>query len=381
MGKKVSLKRVLRVLIIMLILLGLFYLVAPKYVTRALIYQHAGIEDYKIFENREVIAQNHHPWSFAKKETAIPEKHLKKMEAYDPVGFLLIQNDSIISERYWEDYDPDSYSNLFSATKSIVSLLVGIAHKKGYIDSLNQPVGDFLPEYKKGIKAKITIKDLLTMSSGLSWDESYGSLFSTTTQAYYGTDLESLVMDLDVTENPGERYEYLSGNTQILGILLTKATGMTMAEFAGKYLWTPIGAKHDALWSLDREGGLEKAYCCFNSNARDIARIGKLVLDSGRAYGKQLVEARYIKNATQPANYLVDEDGMENNFYGYHWWILKYKGKTVKYARGILGQYIFVLPGYDAVMVRLGHVRSDEYKNHHPLDVFVYLNAAFEMLN
>ncbi|MCF8217575.1 MAG: beta-lactamase family protein [Bacteroidales bacterium] len=381
MAKNVNLKRVVRVLVIMIILLGLFYLFAPRYVIRALIYQHVGIDDYPIFENRKVRAENYHSWAFTENKTKIPAHHLKKMKKYEPVSFLIVQNDTVISEHYWDNYGPDSYSNLFSSTKSIVSLLIGIANDKGYIDSLDQAVGDYLPEYNKGNKSKISIKDLLTMSSGLSWDESYGSLFSTTTQAYYGKDLESLVMDLEVIEKPGERYKYLSGNTQILGFLLTEATGMTMADFAGKYLWTPIGARHDALWSLDKKEGIEKAYCCFNSNARDIARIGKLVLDSGQAYGKQLISKEYLLNATQPADYLVDKNGKENNFYGYQWWIVNYKGTTVKYARGILGQYIFVLPDYDAVVVRLGHLRSEKYQGHHPIDVFVYLDAAFAMLN
>ena len=381
MIRNVKLKRILRVLLIMLILLGLFYVIVPKYVSRALVYQHVDIDDYKIFENRKVRAKNYQPWAAAENQKKIPEKHLSKMADYEPVAFLIVQNDTIVSERYWEDYGPDSYSNLFSSTKSVISLLVGIANEEGYIDSLNQSIGDFLPEYSKGKKTDISIKDLLTMSSGLNWDESYGSLFSTTTQAYYGKDIKKLVMDLDVIEKPGESFKYLSGNTQILGVLLTEATGMPLAEFAGKHLWTPLGAKHDALWSLDREGGMEKAYCCFNSNARDIARIGKLVLDSGKNSGKQVVSQKYILDATNPAGYLVDENGEENDFYGYHWWLLNYKGKTVKYARGILGQYIFVIPEYEAVVVRLGHLRSEKYKDHHPKDVFIYLDAAFDMLD
>lgn len=381
MIRNVKLKRILRVLVIMLILLGLFYVIVPKYVSRALVYQHVDIDDYKIFENRKVRAENYQPWAAAENQKKIPEKQLNKMADYEPVAFIIVQNDTIISERYWEDYGPDSYSNLFSSTKSVISLLVGIANEEGYIDSLNQSIGDFLPEYSKGKKADISIKDLLTMSSGLNWDESYGSLFSTTTQAYYGKDIKKLVMDLDVIEKPGESFKYLSGNTQILGVLLTEATGMSLAEFAGKHLWTPLGAKHDALWSLDREGGMEKAYCCFNSNARDIARIGKLVLDSGKNSGKQVVSQKYILDATNPAGYLVDENGEENDFYGYHWWLLNYKGKTVKYARGILGQYIFVIPEYEAVVVRLGHLRSEEYKDHHPKDVFIYLDTAFDMLD
>ncbi|MFO8086749.1 MAG: serine hydrolase [Bacteroidales bacterium] len=381
MKRKFSLGRLVSVFIIFAVLLGLFYLIAPKYVSRALIYQKVNIDDYTIFDNRKVKAKEPQPWLVNENLKAIPQHHLEQMMPYEPVAFLIVQDDRIVAENYWEDYSLSSYSNAFSSTKSIVSLLIGIAVDKGSIDSLGQAVGDFFPHYSKGKKAKITIRDLLTMSSGLNWDESYGRLFSTTTQAYYGENIKELVMELEAVEPSGQQFKYLSGNTQLLGQILSTATPYTMSNFASNYLWTPIGAEYDALWSLDEEGGYEKAYCCFNSNARDFARIGQLLLDEGRAYGKQVVSKDYIRQATTAASWLVDEDGDENDFYGYGWWLLNYKGKTVHYARGILGQYIFVLPDYDAVVVRLGHKRSDEYLNHHPKDVFIYLDAAFEMLN
>ncbi|MCF8330832.1 MAG: beta-lactamase family protein [Bacteroidales bacterium] len=373
--------RLLSILIIFIILLGLFYLIAPKYVSRALIYQKANIDDHKIFDNRKVAAGKHKPWPLKKTKLEIPEHHLKKMKEYDPVAFLISRHDTLICENYWDGYSTSSYSNAFSATKSIVSLMVGIALEKGYIKSLDQSAGDFFVQYSQEEKSEITIKDLLSMSSGLSWDESYGSLFSTTTQAYYGTDIKKLVMDLDVITKPGKEYKYLSGNTQLLGLLLSKVAPETLSELTSDNLWKPIGAKHDALWSLDKKGGYEKAYCCFNSNARDFARIGQLVLDSGKAYGKQVISSDYILKATEPATWLVDEDKKPVDFYGYSWWILNYKGKTIKYARGIKGQYIFVIPAYDAVVVRLGHKRSDEYLDHHPKDVYIYLDAAFDILD
>lgn len=379
--KSVFFKRALRVLIIFIVLLGAFYLIAPTYVSRALIYQKVNIDDYRIFDNRVIKAQAPKPWRVSERKKDIPEAHLEKMMPYEPVAFLVCRDARIISETYWEDYGPQSHSNAFSASKSIVSLLVGIAHDKGYIKSLDQPLGDYFMEYSKGEKAEVSIRDLLTMSSGLSWDESYGSLFSTTTEAYYGTDIKSLVMDLDLVEEPGKEFRYLSGNTQLLGLLLSKATKMPMGDFASEYLWTPIGAEQDALWSLDDEDGNEKAYCCFNSNARDFARIGQLLLDSGKAYGKQIISTDYLMEATTPASYLKDGKGEVVDFYGYQWWLMNYKGTEVKYARGILGQYIFVIPEYDAVVVRLGHKRSDVYKGHHPEDVFLYLDAAFEILN
>lgn len=373
--------RLLSVIIIFIILLGLFYLIAPRYVSRALIYQKANIDDYEIFDNRKVDAGEHHAWPVRQHNLKIPEGHFKKMREYDPVAFLISRNDTLICEEYWDGYSESSYSNAFSATKSIVSLMVGVALDKGYIKSLDQPLGDFFVHYAKGEKAKITIRDLLTMSSGLNWDESYGSLFSTTTQAYYGTDIKKLVMDLDVITEPGKEYKYLSGNTQLIGLLLADVAPKTLSEFTSEHLWKYLGAKHDALWSLDEEGGYEKAYCCFNSNARDFARIGQLVLDSGKAFGRQIISSDYILKATSPANWLVDKNGKPVDFYGYSWWIINYKGRTVKYARGIKGQYIFVIPSFDAVVVRLGHKRSDEYLDHHPKDVYIYLDAAFDMLD
>lgn len=374
-------RRLLIVLIIFLVLMGIFYLAAPKYVSRALIYQKVNIDDYEIFHNRRVKAEAPVPWQASEGNKEIPQQHLESMQEYKPVAFLVVKDKKIVSEHYWEGYDKESHSNAFSATKSIVSLLVGIAYDKGHIKSLDQPLGDYFPEYASGRKSEVTIRHLLTMSSGLSWDESYGSLFSTTTEAYYGTDISSLVMDLELVENPGEEFKYLSGNTQLLGLLVSEATGTSLSEFASRHLWTPVGAVQDALWSLDDEGGDEKAYCCFNSNARDFARIGQLVLDSGRAYGKQVISAEYLRQATSPASYLLDKHGEANNFYGYQWWIVNYKGHQVKYARGILGQYIFVIPDLNVVTVRLGHKRSKEYKEgHHPKDVFLYLDVTLDML-
>lgn len=381
MKRKYTLRRLIRILIIAIILLSLFLFFAPGYVSRALIYQKVNIDDYKIFENHRVKAENPVPWNKASKPESLHHRFKRRLDSMESVAYLVIRHDTIICEQYWEDYGKSSISNAFSATKSIVSLLTGIALEKGYIQSLDQPVGDFIDHFSKGKNKKLTIRHLLTMSSGLNWDESYGSLFSTTTQAYYGKDLNSLVSELDVVEKPGKQYKYLSGNTQLLGLLITRATNMSLSEFASKNLWTPIGARHDALWSLDKEGGLEKAYCCFNSNARDFARIGQLVLDSGRFQGKTIVPEEYMMEAVTPASYLKDENGNRNDFYGYQWWILEHQGRQVKYARGILGQYIFAIPEEDAVVVRLGHKRSTEYTGHHTNDVFLYLDAAFSILN
>jgi CubicO group peptidase (beta-lactamase class C family) len=141
-----------------------------------------------------------------------------------------------------------------------------------------------------------------------------------------------------------------------------------------------MGAEHDALWCLDKKDGLEKAYCCFNSNARDFARFGKLVLNHGSFNGKQVISEKYITETTTPARDLLDDEGKPLDFYGYQWWLVKRNGKYIPYMRGILGQYIFVIPEKNAIIVRLGRVRSKSYIGHHPSDVITYLEEGMKML-
>ncbi|MCM1170383.1 MAG: serine hydrolase [Bacteroides sp.] len=171
-----------------------------------------------------------------------------------------------------------------------------------------------------------------------------------------------------------------------VAFLLKKATGRNIADYASEKIWTPIEAEEDALWSLDRKDGMEKAYCCFNSNARDFARLGQLVLQNGYWHSKNgrvsVVDSAYVAQATSPASYLkaVLPDGTEApcTMYGYQFWLMNYKGHEVKYFRGILGQYIMVIPDLDMVVVRLGHKRASEYNVEwdYPVDMDVWLEAA-----
>ncbi len=150
-----------------------------------------------------------------------------------------------------------------------------------------------------------------------------------------------------------------------------------------KKLWKPIGAKNPALWSVDNPNGIEKAYCCFNSNARDFARIGQLILNDGMYDDIHVVSKAYLDSATRAAKYLVDNKGDLIDYYGYQFWVVNYKGYRIPFARGILGQYIFVIPGKNAVVVRLGHKRSDlrTIKPEMPDDVYLYLEAAMGILD
>lgn len=335
--------------------------------------------EYDIFANRELQTGTPQPWPMSVKYNSkvIPPDLAEKMNAISTGAFIVIQHDSIRHEEYWGDFSDKSCTNSFSMAKTVTSVLLGCAIQDGLIKSLDQPVGDFLPEYKEGELARITLRHLVTMSSGVAFDEDYVNPFAYPAEAYYGSDLRSLTMGYTtVTETPGKTFRYLSGNTQLLGFVIVKATGKPLADYATEKLWKPLGCEERAFWSLDVEGGNEKAFCCLNSNARDFARIGKLYLDSGRWNGKQIVPEDYALASVRPTG-LKNPDGSLNNTYGYSWWMIpEYKGHHIFYARGILGQYVLCIPDLDMVVVRLGEERLPGDSDDIPADVYYYLDAA-----
>lgn len=375
-------KRTIRILLYLAVFLLLVIISIPGHYKRALVYGHANIDDFEIFENRIVSNAQTIPWRHDSLYNLqiIDPAQLLIFDTFGTTAFVVIRDKKIIHEEYWDGANDTTRSNSFSVAKSIVSLLIGCLVDEGKVKSLDQPITDFLPEFKNTNGYKLRIKDLLTMSSGIDWDEGYSSLFSPTTKAYYGGQLAEQMLDLNVKKEPGKMFEYQSCDTQLLALLIEKASGKTLSDYASEKLWKPLGAEHPALWSLDRTGGVEKAYCCFNSTATDFARIGQMVLDSGQFNNQQIVSKAYLKEATSPASWVIGEDNNSLDYYGYQFWMLKHKGHKVVYARGILGQYIFIIPSLNSVVVRLGTARSEERVNNLPKDIFTYLDVAFTMV-
>jgi len=373
--------RFTRILLIVVAILAVAYAVCPQYLRKALVYQQAGIDDYRIFDNRVVAAGNYEPWSESPgyNRKNVPESYQGQFEKYKTVAFLVIRDQRILFERFWDGYSSDSKSNSFSMAKSIVSLLIGIALDEGAIQSVDQPIGDYLNEFSEGDKAKVTIRHLLEMSSGLSWDEAYSSAFSMTTKGYYGKDLPGLVLNQTVLREPGKFYDCKSGNTQLLAMILERATHQKVSSYASEKLWKPMGAQHDALWSMDNPKGVEKAFCCFNTNVRDFARLGQLILNHGKWNEKQLVSESYLDQALAPAIHLIDENGKNVDYYGWQWWLMKYRGYQVFFMEGINGQYVIVVPEMNTVIVRLGHKRATERINGTPADFFSWIDAGLEI--
>jgi len=360
------------------------YFCLPYYARQALIHLYPKIDDRELFF-RDTVSAPETPYLWAKSHdynrigfTAEETAYLDSMET---VSFLIVRKDSILVEDYRNGWSDSMTSNIYSCTKSIVSLLAGAAYDEGCIASLDDPVSEYIPSYTKGLQAEVTVKDLLTMSGGMAWDEAYSSLFSLTTHGYYGNDLFDLVTKLEVSEKPGLQYDYRSGETQLLAFVVEAATGTTLSAYAEEKLWKPLGAEHDAYWLLDKENGDEKAFCCFHTTARDAARFGALMLDYGKWEGQQIISRDYMQQALSPAVHLKNEWGEDSlDYYGYQFWIQKYKGREYRLMRGMLGQYIVAIPEYDAVMVRLGKKRSDEYVRESTVDLFEYMDMALRIL-
>lgn len=341
-----------------------------------------SIQEYRAMPNREIPAWNPQPWPQAKNSDA--HKLVDAESDYhvrnESVSFLVIHRDSIIYETYWDGFNPDSISNSFSMSKSIVGLLAGIAIDEGKIESVDKPVYWYMPQFREGLGEELTIKHLLTMSSGIDFDEHYMNPFAFPAKANYGDNLELLLLDYQVAEKPGQHFHYKSGNTQLLGHIISNVMRTSLSDMAAKHVWSKIGAEKFALWSLDHNGGMEKAFCCINATARDFARIGKLYKDHGRWNGEVVVDSVYV-SASISSNGTQNRDGTPCDTYGYQWWLGNHEGSNFFFMRGIKGQYVLVSPKDDLVVVRLGRKRDvGSGERPHPEDVYAYLEMGKRMI-
>lgn len=321
----------------------------------------ATIDDDRFFSVRKVPAKDPQTWPIHPKynQVSLSDTLSNTLEQTESVAFVVVKDDQILYEQYWDGYSDTSHSNSFSMAKSITTLLAEIAIEQGYIKSWNDRVIDYLPEIQGPYAKELELWHLSTMTAGLQWNEHYTNPFDITAKAYYGNNISELMYDeVPVVVEPGSQFEYQSGAPQLLGLVISKATGMTVSEFASEKLWTPIGAQHTAWWHLDHNGGDELTYCCFNSNARDFARLGKLMINQGNFGGVQIIDSSFVAKA---------QHGVGSDYYGWSFWIYNDLNTPCYYFRGILGQYIIVFPEKDLVVCRLGKRRL-ENDNHHPLD-------------
>lgn len=308
----------------------------------------------------------------------------RALAAHDTLALVVLRRGELVYEGYFNGFTRESVGTSFSAAKSMVSALVGIAIGEGRMRGVDEPVTTYLPELLQNDPrfARITLRHLLQMRSGIRFDEGYRSPFSEASKFYLARDIAAQVAGLRIEREPGQAYAYKSGDTQLLGLAVQRAVGEPLAAYAARRLWQPMGAEFDASWSVDSaERGLAKAFCCVNARARDFARFGQLFLDGGQVNGQAVVPAEWVRLSTAPQAGLAGEgDAAQRNievfngrvlsFYAWQWRRVVQGGVQPLaassppqpgadfYAQGLLGQYIYVSPATQTVMVRLGRGRA-----------------------
>jgi len=360
--------RVVRFMALVLFLaVGAIYLAAwlgKDYSTtaRALIWMDSDVDDYARFASREVGASAA-PFNYEKgagyplalPSTAAPgyADLAVMLAANQTTAFIVIQDDKLIYERYFNGHSRYSTETSFSIAKSFNSAMLGRAIADRLIGSIDDPVTSYLPELllRDPRFANISIRHLVSMSSGLRYQESH-TPWGDDSKTYYAPDLRKLALgETEIVEPPGRRFHYNNFNPLLIGLILERVTGKHVADYMTETIWKAIGAEAEATWSLDSQwSGFEKMESGINGRAIDFAKLGSLYLHRGQWRGKQVLPAEWIDQSTR---YTTDTDPALN--YQYGWWTFHREGLGDYYAAmGNKGQYLFVFPQQRLVILRQG---------------------------
>ena len=260
-------------------------------------------------------------------------------------SLLVVRQGRLVVERYFNQTSEKDAWNVKSASKSMISALIGVALEQGYIRSLDQPAIDFFPEYRAQLddprKSRITIRHLLTMTAGLEWSENGPITF----RWLRSRDRVGFTWKSKLVAEPGTRWNYSTATTHLLSAILTKATGTNTLAFARRALFDPLGASVDR-WDQDRQGyyiGGSEVYL----TPRDMAKFGYLYLNRGRWDGKQIVPESWVQASTEQSN---------SAQYGFLWWMDTFEGRPIYFAQGFGGQHIVVVPHLDVVVVTTAYM-------------------------
>ncbi len=277
-------------------------------------------------------------------------------------GLLVIKNDRIVHERYMNGGTAESNFTSWSVAKSFVSTLVGMALGDGLIQSLDDPISDYVPELKGSGYDGVPIRHVLQMSSGIDFDEIYGSRVSDIQQFFwkvfiFGQRADEVMSQYQSGGPSGEVHHYISIDTQALGMLVTRVYNQPLADLLSERIWQPLGMEADAFWSIDEDSadGMEIAFCCINARLRDFAKLGRLYLQQGVWDGLQLLPIGWVEEATTPGGPHLEPGASPYNYgprgYGYQWWVPKDHDREY-FASGIWGQFIYVSEPDNLIIAR-----------------------------
>ncbi len=307
-------------------------------------------------------------------DVVLSDQGIRDLVAYaeelDSFSLIVHHGESIQLETYWREFGPDDVTETYSMAKSVLGLMVGFAVEEGAIASVDDPVTMYVPEWSGTSRETITVRHLLQMASGLEHHRFDFSLmqnpYNKAIRLFIGPSMENAILRFDVTTEPGTEFTYNSANSQLLMLILQRATNRAYAEYISEKLWRPLGAKPARLW-MDREGGMPKGYSFFQARPRDWLRIGLAIKNNGVVGGRQVIPADWLTQLTTPSP--------NNPKYGFQTWIGSphvperfYNRNTpfgVKQADPFLvddvlffdgggGQRVYVIPSADLVIVRTG---------------------------
>jgi len=352
-------------------------LIETSYLARYLFLNAVDISDHQIFPSREI--QNTPPvFHFSPVENhgtiqsllnqAIPlnsQKHQVEtieqfLERNGTVAFLLIKNDQLLFERYYNGYNHSSVCTSFSTVKSFVSAMIGIALHEKLIKGLDDAVTNYLPELSAPHWSEITIRHLVSMSSGLYYKVNSFFPWNDEPRIYYSPDLRKLAQQASKEEPSGIHFHYNNYNLVLLGMILERVTGGTVSQYLQEQIWKPLGMEYPASWSLDSlHSGMEKMESGLNARAIDFAKFGLLYLRRGNWNGKQIIPESWVVESTT-----LESDAKWTN-YKYLWWIPRL-GKGRFMAVGNLGQFIYVAPDKDCVILRFGRGKPRNWQRVYP---------------
>lgn len=341
------------------------------------IYRHGdtNIDDYSHYPGREFNAsESSHAFSYANKEMEISQEFLTKyssnldlesfLAANDTIAFLVLNDDTVLYERYFQGHTASSLSQIFSVSKSFTSALIGLAIDDGLIKSVNQPIIEFIPELESAGFRDVTLHHLMTMMSGSSYREN-DNPFGEHVILNYTPNLEKKILQFEMESEPGTVFRYKSGDNALLGLALSRALAPeTITEYTQRRLWSPLGMEDGGIWTIDHEnGGLEKTWCCLAISARDLAKFGRLYLNNGTWGEERNLPSNWVEQSTQTGHvmesaWIKDYQAIGWTNYGYQWWLASEEDGDY-FGLGKDGQFLYVNPRTDTVIVRLGWSTGD----------------------
>jgi CubicO group peptidase (beta-lactamase class C family) len=343
---------------------------------KTVIHNTADLDDHRIFANRAVATADapsglrtlsRVPAFIA--QLRVPDENggIHDLDRYlddtRTAAFVVMRDDRIVYERYARGFDERSLLNSFSIAKSIVGTLVGIAVSEGCLE-LDATVATYRRDFDGTPYGAVTVRSLVTMTSGMGDAPSY---LPGRAQFYYGDDLRDVVTHSTPEARTGNGWRYSEADVQMLGFVLEAATGKSVSAYLAEKLWKPLGMESPALWALDREGGVEKAFCCISARARDFARFGRLYLEAGRWNGEQLVPAEWA--ARSVVRGIATHDGYLHQ----HLWWTPPGDQGDFYAYGHNGQYLYVNPASRTVIVKFSETNRQD-----PVPMFRAVAAALK---